>query len=145
MQLSFRQPTLTDIPTIHQFLDPPQLFAYVEKLVTRALKLEQEQRGGARVALIDGMVCGFGLLTVWTEVAEISDLVVRDNFRGHGIGTALIGSLSSLAHQLGCPILEIGAIASNKRALSLYKRLGFVHHRTINTSEPVIYLQKLIG
>ncbi len=142
---SFRPPALSDIPVIHQFLDPPQPLSYAQKLVKRALRLEQERRGGARVAVVDQEVCGFGLLTLWPEVAEISDLVVRPDLRSQGIGTTLINLLTDLARQLNCTTVEIGVVASNVGALSLYERLDFVRHRIINTTEPVIYLQKLIG
>lgn len=120
---------------------------YVADLIERALRIKQENRGGARVAVVNNTVCAFGLLTQWPKVGEISDLVVQAEYRGAGIGTTLLQQLTALAQQLGITSLEIGAISSNVRALALYERLGFIRHRTfdihINAKlQPIIYLRK---
>ena len=132
---------------LHQtcWADEPE--DYVADLIERALRIKQENRGGARVAIVNNTVCAFGLLTQWPKVGEISDLVVQADYRGAGIGTALLQQLTTLAQQIGITSLEIGAISSNVRAVALYERLGFIHHRTfdihINAKlQPIIYLRK---
>lgn len=117
--------------------------------MTRALKLQNQGRGGALVALVDGQVCAFGMMTRWPELGEISDLVVRADLRSCGLGTALIAELSKLAYHLHVRTLEIGAYASNTRALALYQRLGFVEQRRLeirmaSRPETIIYLRKVI-
>jgi ribosomal protein S18 acetylase RimI-like enzyme len=79
-------------------------------------------------------------------VAEISDLVVAQNLRGRGLGTALIQMLVRQGRALGASEFEIGAALTNARAVALYRRLGFTDSHTIMTHtdgvhEKVLYLR----
>lgn len=123
----------------------------VALLLERTDKLARNGRGLGVVAVrSDGTACGFGLLTVWPRLAEISDLIVSAPYRGQGIGTRIIANLTDAARKLGVDTLEIGVALSNPRALALYRSLGFVDHRTIELdlghgAEPVLYLQKTLS
>ena len=99
------------------------------------------------MAIRESVLCGFGLLTLWPRAAEISDLVVNAQYRGQGIGSAIITYLTETARDLQVRTLEIGVALSNPRALALYRRLGFTDHRTIDIDlgsglETVLYLAK---
>jgi RimJ/RimL family protein N-acetyltransferase len=50
---------------------------------------------------------------------------VDHDFRGQGVGTALIGALLDWAPRHGITRVEVQAFASNPSALDLYHRLGF--------------------
>ena len=52
---------------------------------------------------------------------------VRREYRGRGIGTALIDQLASWAHRNGVTRLELGVFSTNSSAIRLYERLGFEH------------------
>lgn len=145
--VKFRDLERSDQTMLHQncWVDEPE--HYVADLIERALCLRKEHRGGARVAVVNNVVCAFGLLTKWPKVGEISDLVVQADYRGAGIGTSLLQQLADLAQDIGITCLEIGAISSNTGAIALYERLGFIRHRSfdihINAKlQPIIYLQK---
>jgi|YNPNPStandDraft_1061719.scaffolds.fasta_scaffold26455_4 ribosomal-protein-alanine N-acetyltransferase len=108
---------------------------------------ERRERGLAWgiVALVDGVIAGYGQLTRLGGRAEISDLIVGESWRGQGVGTAIITCLIEMARSQRFLEVEIGVAESNPRALRLYRRLGFREKRRImldlgNGDEPVIYL-----
>ena len=119
-------------------------------LLQRAEKAAARRRGLAVTALWRGQPCAFGMLTLWTRCAEISDLIVTEPLRGHQIGTALIEYLSAAARDLGASMLEIGAALSNPRAIALYRRLGFRDGRVLTLElgsglEQVLYLYRPVA
>lgn len=119
----------------------------VVELLRRAERLAFNRRGIGAVALHNNAPCGYGMLTLWPRAAEISDLIVADNLRDRGIGSQIIGYLTRAAAKLDVTIIEIGATYTNQRAITLYRRLGFLDSRTIhlnlgNGPEPVLYLAK---
>ncbi|MFP4322053.1 MAG: GNAT family N-acetyltransferase [Anaerolineales bacterium] len=104
-------------------------------------------RGAVVVAQHAADVVGFGLLTYWPDVGEISDLVVGPAWRGQGIGSALIHDLSYRVAKHGLSFVEIGVAQRNKRAYALYTRLGFSWQRSVSLNlgaglERVDYLIK---
>lgn len=143
----FRPPLEADIPALHAICRPDSSLSETIELVNRAMHLTHQQRGAGLVGVVGDQPCAFGLLTRWPNVGEISDVMVREDLRGRGIGTQLIAELTQLAAQMQIQTLEIGAVASNSRALALYQRLGFVEHRRLTIQvysqpETIIYLQK---
>lgn len=126
---------------------PDRALEDVAEFLQRIQNLRAHQRGIAVVAQHNDTVCGFGLLTVWSRAAEISDLVVIPSLRGQGIGSTIIAYLTDIARDLHVNVLEIGVALSNPRALTLYRRLGFSDRRTVQLElgagpEPVLYLEK---
>lgn len=145
--LSFRPAQVADAEALKRACWADRTLANVAELLRRSEKLAQQRRGLALVAVSDDGPCGFGLLTIWPRAGEISDLVVAAALRGRGIGSQLIERLTQMACALGVQTLEIGAALSNPRALTLYRRLGFVDARVLDLDvgcgpEPVVYLIK---
>ncbi len=142
----FRELNAADISTLHVCCWPEKDRTVIVELAQRVQKMAEQRRGGAVVAVVDGRVCAFGMVTLWREIGEISDLVVHPAIRGQGIGTGMIEQLSTLAQKLGATILEIGAKVENTRALALYQRLEFEAHRTVEllADAPILYLRKQI-
>jgi ribosomal protein S18 acetylase RimI-like enzyme len=154
--LTFRDVEKNDTALLYTSLWSNRDYACVEELIERALVLRYHQRGGGKVVYYQNpadvdtppLVCGFGLLTVWSRTGEISDLIVREDLRSLGIGTTLIQELIAYAQTF--PLLEyieIGAEINNPRALTLYERLGFVRYKTLHLEfqkglSPVIYLRQ---
>lgn len=123
---------------------PPE---HVADLLHRSHQLALNRRGLGVVGLYNGVLCSFGLLTVWPRAAEISDLMVNPMYRSQGIGRAMIAYLTETACKLRVETLEIGAALSNPRAMALYRRLGFADDRIIEVDlghdpEPVLFLVK---
>lgn len=91
----------------------------------------------------------YGQYLNWANCAEISDLIVLENMRSQGIGTAMIQHLVRVAAENKVRCIEIGVATSNPRARALYNKLGFEEKYTRmldvgNGVEPVIYLSLAI-
>lgn len=138
---------IMDAAVLQRTCWPDRTLVGIIEFLQRAEKNRTKERGLGVVSVMDAHICGFGMLTLWPRTAEISDLVVSSDYRGHGIGTAIIGHLTTRARELNAQVLEIGVALSNDRALDLYRRLGFHDHHTLhidlgNGPEPVLYLEK---
>lgn len=145
MSSCFYPASLADCEALKRHCWPDRPLAQITSLIGRAIQLQKRHLGCAYVARLNRQACAFGLLSIWPNVGEISDLIVRSDLRGQGIGTALIQKLCQCAYDLEMPLVEIGVEVSNQRAFELYRRLGFTEHRRIflrSTVEPIIYLRK---
>jgi ribosomal protein S18 acetylase RimI-like enzyme len=118
--------------------------------VARALALARRGRAWPLVGLYQDRVVGFGQLARWRHTAEITDLIVGEQWQSHGVGTAIVSRLVGLAAEQGFVRVEIGVAESNVRALSLYRRLGFNQHESHilldlgHGPERVIYLSRTL-
>jgi GNAT superfamily N-acetyltransferase len=54
----------------------------------------------------------------------LDDLFVRESYRGHGVGNALMRSLAVLADKNGCGRIDWIVATSNVRARDFYTRIG---------------------
>ena len=146
---SMRPVLLADVPALCTHLWPDVDPGYAREFVTRTQQAALSGRGLGVVIVQAGGIIAYGQVMRWTHCAEISDLVVRPDQRGRGVGTALIQYLVEVARTLRVPCVEIGAAHSNPRALALYRRLGFVDARVAslnlgNGLEPVTYLRLIL-
>lgn len=53
-------------------------------------------------------------------------IVIRNDFRDLGIGTEMMKTLVKQAAALGLKVLTLQAFATNKRAIHIYEKVGFV-------------------
>jgi RimJ/RimL family protein N-acetyltransferase len=53
-------------------------------------------------------------------------IVIRKDFRELGIGTAMMRLLVEQAEKMGLKVLTLTAFASNKRAIHVYEKVGFI-------------------
>jgi GNAT superfamily N-acetyltransferase len=84
------------------------------------------QRGRLALALVDGTPAGCIALRPLTDTAcEMKRLYVRDAFRGHGTGIALVRWLIDQARNAGYTHLYADTMPVMSRALAMYERLGF--------------------
>jgi len=59
------------------------------------------------------------------SILTLSSLSVKPTYRGQGIGTALVNEFLRVAKEKGYRTVHLEVINTNKRAKSLYERLGF--------------------
>lgn len=89
-----------------------------------------EKRFHCLVAELDGVAAGFALYfysySTWEGRAGIylEDLFVRPEFRGLGIGKALLAHLAGIAVAAGCARLEWSVLDWNQPAIDFYHRIG---------------------
>jgi ribosomal protein S18 acetylase RimI-like enzyme len=108
-------------------------FAPDEVKQRRALQmiLADASRGGIYVAREEGRVIAMATLLYTVSSAEggraalFEDLVVRPEYRGRGIGRALLAHVIEQAKADGVLRLTLLTDGDNERAQSLYRRLGF--------------------
>jgi GNAT superfamily N-acetyltransferase len=84
----------------------------------------------ALIGEVDQQPAGFALFytsfSTWKCAPGIwlEDLIVRERFRGAGVGGALMRELAALALQRGCGRLEWAVLDWNAPAIAFYDRLG---------------------
>lgn len=95
----------------------------------------ETDRGIFLVALQDEQVVGF--LSLWREkpgpeaISDphefyyISDLVVLPEYRGKGIGRALVEKAEVFASEHGIAVMKVSVLARNSASLQVYRALGF--------------------
>jgi len=66
-------------------------------------------------------------------LVNVHDLAVVPQFRGQGIGKALLEAVAADARALGCGKVTLEVRADNARAIDLYRRVGFQSTRPAET------------
>ena len=72
----------------------------------------------------DEVICYGGFYKVLDE-AHITNIAVRADSRGRGIGTLLMSELISRARMLGVKYMTLEVRDNNENAIKLYKSFGF--------------------
>ena len=85
-------------------------------------------------AIKDGMRVGAAWFRLWTPETHSYGFVdpgtpevgigVRREFRGEGVGRRLLGQLTEVAREDGCPALSL-SVSPGNRARRLYESMGF--------------------
>jgi GNAT superfamily N-acetyltransferase len=140
-----RPATANDVPVV---LDLIRELAEYEKLLHEVVATEalvRESLFGPKpvaecvLACVNGNPVGFALFFHNYSTFKgraglfLEDLFVRPEFRGQGIGEALLKHLARLAVERGCARMEWAVLDWNKRAIQFYERMGAagVHDWTI--------------
>ncbi|MBR4358265.1 MAG: N-acetyltransferase [Butyrivibrio sp.] len=85
------------------------------------------------VAVVDGVVAGTaGIEAVGSKYklkhrAELGIAILKE-YWGLGLGKALMEACIECAKEAGYTQLELNVVAENERAVSLYKKMGFVEY-----------------
>lgn len=93
---------------------------------------KRQKEGLTLVYETDGVIAGYIGGRVKNKKLYIFDFCVDKNYRGKGIGTKLLLKQRELALAKGIMHFWGTALASNKEAISLYKKLGYTVKPLVN-------------
>ena len=127
MELSYEPARKEDAETLFEFnrelierYEDPGSIDLQEVLAWVRRKLEKRLGEYVRVTA-DGRLAGYYRLCLDGGEAELDDLYILPEYRGLGIGTAVVGKCCADA---GRPV-KLYVFVKNEKAVSLYRRLGF--------------------
>ncbi len=134
--VTFRLSEQQDAPFLKKWLmDPDILFGFPmegEKEVDDSVRvwMEYVEKKSGLTALWNGEPCGMALLYIqpFEKLAHtcLFSIIVSPEYRGRGIGTALLENLTDLAKKVfHIEILHLEVYEGNP-ARRLYERLGFI-------------------
>lgn len=140
-----RKATIDDIPAISELYR--EQFREMSKIIPDFIKegdqsidfLEKTISNEDSDILVyenDGNVVGFLLLQakqrpdfqfiVSGKHCYIMDLIVTENKRDKGFGTALMNSAKNWAKEQNCSIISLDVLSNNTKAIVLYEKLGYM-------------------
>jgi RimJ/RimL family protein N-acetyltransferase len=97
--------------------------------LSRLLALLERGKTFFLVAEVDGGVIASSDInrqTGYQKHVGVVGIVIKRGFRELGIGTAMMRVLIEQAEKMGMKVLTLTAFASNKRAIHVYEKVGFV-------------------
>ena len=93
----------------------------------RSFENELEHKYGVfLVGFLEGEICAYGGVWILVDEAHVTNVVVRENLRGQGIGRRLMIELLEKERTNGAVCATLEVRASNASAIHLYDTLGFV-------------------
>jgi GNAT superfamily N-acetyltransferase len=135
LMLLIRSATVDDVPLLHTMIR--ELAEFERELDLCVLEESDLARDGfganpkfrALIAEWDGLAAGyaifFGYYSTWVGAElYLEDLFVRPQFRGKGIGTAMLAEVARIALSENCVAVRWEVAAWNESAIELYKSLG---------------------
>ena len=97
----------------------------------RSFENELEHKYGIfLVGLIQGEVSAYGGVWILVDEAHVTNVVVKSELRGQGIGRMLMIELLTQARAKGAVCATLEVRATNSAAIHLYEELGFVKSTT---------------
>lgn len=135
MSLKFRNATPSDIKLILQFIKELAEYEKMQdEVVADEVTLEQwifdKEKAEVIFAVEDDIEVGFALFfhnfSTFLGRAGIylEDLYVKPEYRGRGIGKAILKKLASIAVERGCGRLEWWCLDWNRPSIDFYLSLG---------------------
>jgi GNAT superfamily N-acetyltransferase len=135
LMLLIRPARVDDVPLLHTMIR--ELAEFEHELDLCVLEKSDLARDGfgvdpkfrALIAEWDGLPAGYaiycGYYSTWVGAElYLEDLFVRSQFRGKGIGTAMLAEVARLAVSGNCVAMRWEVAAWNEDAIGLYKALG---------------------
>jgi len=100
------------------------------------LKVFLPPYGRLLLAIERGHVAGIACMRrIRTDMGEIKRMYVRPEFRGRGIGRALLEALLAEAQEIGYPTVRLDSTRFMKAAHALYRAAGFQEIEPYTESE----------
>lgn len=122
--VAFRPMELVDLTRIEEvenlsFTTPWSRKAFYNELVLN-------QFAHYTVVTVDGVIAGYCGFWLILDEAHITNIAIHPDYRGRGLGRALLRYVMQLAQELGATSMILEVRVSNDIARGLYESLGFV-------------------
>lgn len=119
-----RRMTLSDVPAVHRLEQAIFSMPWSEK----DFVYEMTENKVARYLVIEeaGEIIAFAGAHIILDQAHVTNIAVRQDCRGRGLGRMITRELMQYASNLGAEYLTLEVRQSNVTAQNLYKSLGFV-------------------
>ena len=119
-----RRMTLADVPAVHRLEEAIFSMPWSEK----DFVYEMTENKVARYLVIEeaGEIIAFAGAHIILDQAHVTNIAVRQDCRGRGLGRMITRALMQYASNLGAEYLTLEVRQSNVTAQNLYKSLGFV-------------------
>lgn len=136
--ITIRQGTAQDIPQIFQFIRELAIFEKALDEVTTDEAMLQDALFGDRaraypvICELGGEPAGFAIyfynFSTWLGKYGLflEDLYISPEFRGHGLGKAMLQHLAKIAVAEGCGRFEWNVLDWNEPAIKFYETFGAV-------------------
>jgi ribosomal-protein-alanine N-acetyltransferase len=121
--MNYRLMNLNDIGTIVDI----ERESFTAPWSEEAFRMELTQNLFAKymVMELDGTVLGYGGMWLIIDEAHITNIAIREKYRGMGHGKELLREMMKSAHWLGAQRMTLEVRVTNERAQSLYRKMGF--------------------
>jgi [ribosomal protein S18]-alanine N-acetyltransferase len=121
--LEFRSMRYEDIPYVCEIEEE----AFSTPWTSGAFHNELTHNQFAHYMILDigGEVAGYGGMWLIMDEAHVTNIAIRDMYRGRKLGKRLLQELMRTASFLGAKRMTLEVRASNHIAQSLYEKLGF--------------------
>jgi ribosomal-protein-alanine N-acetyltransferase len=121
--LEFRSMRYEDIPHVCEI----EQEAFSTPWTSGAFQNELSNNQFAHYMILDigGEVAGYGGMWIIMDEAHVTNIAIRDTYRGQKLGKRLLQELMRTASFLGAKRMTLEVRASNHIAQSLYDKLGF--------------------
>ncbi|ANQ86946.1 putative streptothricin acetyltransferase [Azoarcus olearius] len=96
---------------------------------------------GARACGLINCFEGFSTFAA-QPLLNVHDIVVHADWRGRGVGQALLAAAEDAARQRGCCKLTLEVLSNNRTALAAYDRAGFRPYVLDPAAGQALFLQK---
>ena len=119
-----RRMTLSDVPAVHRLEEAIFSMPWNEK----DFVYEMTENKVARYLVIEeaGEIKAFAGAHIILDQAHVTNIAVRQDCRGRGLGRMITYALMQYASNLGAEYLTLEVRQSNVKAQNLYNSLGFV-------------------
>ncbi|WP_027087637.1 ribosomal protein S18-alanine N-acetyltransferase [Cohnella panacarvi] len=123
-ELVFRSMTLSDVGTIARI----ERESFTAPWSEEAFRNELMNNLFAKYMVMerDGSILGYGGMWMIVDEAHVTNIAVRETYRGQGLGKRLLQELMRTAQWLGAVRMTLEVRVTNEIAKSLYERMGFV-------------------
>lgn len=122
-RLEFRSMTMGDIGTIAAI----ERESFTSPWSEEAFRNELQSNLFAKYMIMEeeGVILGYGGMWLIVDEAHVTNIAVREIYRGQGLGERLLREMMRTAHWMGAQRMTLEVRVSNEIAKSLYRKLGF--------------------